>query len=133
MAVGISATITATILIFGRYLMGIFTDTTELVDLSMKMMRILAVGYIVMAITQSLSGVMRGAGDTITPMWISIVQTIVIRVPLAYALVYLTKSDIYPQGRQECIFLSLVISWVIGSILTSIFYAKGKWKKAALR
>lgn len=132
MAVGISTMITVTILMFGRYLMGIFTDTPELVSLSMNMMRILAVGYIAMAVTQSLSGVMRGAGDTVTPMWISIVQTIVIRVPLAYSLVYLTKSELYPDGRKECIFLSLVISWILGSILTSIFYAKGKWKKAAL-
>ncbi len=64
--------------------MGIFTDTEALVELSMNMMRILAVGYIAMAVTQSLSGVMRGAGDTVTPMWISIIQTIIIRVPLAY-------------------------------------------------
>ena len=62
MAMGVSASITAPILIFGRYLMGIFTSTTELVDLSFYMMRILAVGYIAMAVTQSLSGVMRGAG-----------------------------------------------------------------------
>ena len=47
--------------------MGIFTETEELVDLSMRMMRILAVGYIAMGATQCLSGVMRGAGDTMTP------------------------------------------------------------------
>ena len=45
-AVGVSATITVIILVFGRYLMEIFTDTKELVDLSMHMMRILAVGYV---------------------------------------------------------------------------------------
>lgn len=132
MAVGTSTVITAVILIFGRYLMGIFTDTQSLVELSMRMMRILAVGYIAMAVTQSLSGVMRGAGDTVTPMWISIVQTIVIRVPLAYGLVNLTKSELYPLGRRECIFISLVVSWVLGAILTSIFYARGKWKKKAI-
>lgn len=32
--------------------------------------------YIAMAVTQSLSGVMRGAGDTMTPMWISLVTTV---------------------------------------------------------
>ena len=64
--------------------MGIFTKTPELVDLSREMMGILAVGYIAMAVTQSLSGVMRGAGDTMTPMWISIATTICIRVPIAY-------------------------------------------------
>ena len=132
-AVGTSAAITAIILLFGKYLMGIFTDTTSLVTLSMKMMRILAAGYIAMAVTQSLSGVMRGAGDTVTPMWISIITTIVIRVPLAYTMVYLTKSELYPQGRPECLFISLLISWMMGAILNTIFYLRGKWKQTAIK
>lgn len=132
LAMGISAVITAVILLFGHHLMGIFTDTESLVRLSMQMMRILAAGYIAMAVTQSLSGVMRGAGDTMTPMWISIVMTIVIRVPLAYGLVALTKSEAFPAGRRECLFISLLISWVAGAVLTSIFYKKGKWKEKAL-
>lgn len=132
LAMGISAVITAVILLFGHHLMSIFTDTESLVLLSMRMMRILAVGYIAMAVTQSLSGVMRGAGDTMTPMWISIVTTIIIRVPLAYGLVALTKSASYPAGRRECIFISLLISWVIGAVLTGIFYKRGKWKEKAL-
>ena len=132
MAVATSTMITCTILFFGKYLMGIFTDTVSLVDLSMKMMRILAVGYIAVAITQSLSGVMRGAGDTMTPMWISILQTIIIRVPLAYGLVHLSKTAEYPKGRPECLFMSLLIAWVIGAILTVIFYMRGKWRDNAL-
>ena len=64
-AMGVSAILTSLILIFGKALMGIFTKTPELVDLSRDMMGILAVGYIAMAVTQSLSGVMRGAGDTV--------------------------------------------------------------------
>ncbi len=132
MAFGVSAVITGAILVFGHYLMAIFTDTEELVDYSMRMMQILAAGYLAVAITQSLSGVMRGGGDTVSPMWISIVQTIIIRVPLAYALVYLTKSDRNPQGQPECLFVSLVASWVLGAVLTAIFYRKGKWRKNAL-
>ena len=132
MGLGVSAVITAAILLFGRHLMAIFTNTTELVDLSMNLMRILAAGYLAMALIQCLGGVMRGAGDTMTPMWISIIMTIVIRVPLAYGLVYLTKSAAYPQGRQECIFVSLLIAWIIGAVLTTIFYKNGKWRDKAI-
>lgn len=132
MAVATSTAITCAILFFGKYLMGIFTDTAALVSLSMRMMRILAIGYIAVAVTQSLSGVMRGAGDTITPMWISITQTILIRVPLAYGLVHLSKSAEYPGGRAECIFISLLVSWVLGALLTTIFYMRGKWRDDAL-
>ena len=131
-AMGVSTLITLVILIFGKYLMGIFTETAELVDLSMRMMRILAVGYIAMAVTQSLSGVMRGAGDTMTPMWISLTTTIVIRVPLVYGISYLTRTAELPYGRKECIFISLLVSWLMGAILTTIFYRKGKWKEKAI-
>lgn len=131
-AVGISTTITILILIFGRYLMGIFTDTKELVDLSMHMMRILAIGYIAMAVTQSLSGVMRGAGDTMTPMWISLITTVLIRVPIAYGIAYFTRSPEYPTGRPESIFISLLLSWTIGAIITTIFFKKGNWRKKGL-
>lgn len=95
-------------------------------------MGILAIGYIAMAVTQSLSGVMRGAGDTMTPMWISIVTTIFVRVPIAYGISFLTRTPELPNGRQECIFISLLSSWLIGAIVTFIFYKKGKWKEKAV-
>lgn len=132
-AIGVSAAITATILIFGKYLMGIFTETAQLVDLSMRMMRILAAGYIAMAVTQSLSGVMRGAGDTITPMWISLITTIVIRVPVAYGISWLTRTPELPHGRCECVFISLLVSWTLGALLTFFFYRRGKWKNKAIQ
>jgi Na+-driven multidrug efflux pump len=85
-----------------------------------------------MAVTQSLSGVMRGAGDTVTPMWISLITTVVIRVPVAYGLAYLTRSEQYPVGRCESVFISLLVSWTLGSIITFIFYRLGNWKKKAI-
>ena len=131
-AVGTSTTITLLIVIFGHHLMGIFTNTTELVTLSANMMKILAVGYIAMAITQALSGVMRGAGDTMTPMWISMVVTVVIRVPLAYGLAFLTRTPELPNGRYQVLWISMLVSWCMGALLTLIFYKKGNWKKKAL-
>ena len=91
-AVGVSTVITILILIFGKYLVGIFTDTRELIDFSTRMMRVLAVGYVAMAVTQSLGGVMRGAGDTVTPMWISLITTVLLRVPVAYGIAYFYKK-----------------------------------------
>lgn len=131
-AMAVSAAITVLILLFGKYLMGIFTETGELVDMSMRMMRILAAGYIAMAVTQSLSGVMRGAGDTMTPMWISLITTVAIRVPVAYGMAYLTVSEQYPKGRCESIFISLLFSWTLGAIITFFFYMRGKWKEKAI-
>ena len=127
-----SASITLLILIFGRYLMGVFTETAELVTMSNYLMRILAAGYIAIAVSQSLSGVMRGAGDTMTPMWISLITTVALRIPIAYGISYLTRSEALPNGRFECVHVSLLISWSVGALLTVLFYAVGKWKKKGL-
>ena len=118
--------------VFGKNLMAIFTDTSELVTLSANMMKILAVGYLAMAITQSLSGVMRGAGDTMTPMWISMITTVVIRVPLAYGLAFLTRTPELPNGRYQVLWISLLVCWCMGALLTFLFYKRGNWKKKAL-
>ena len=130
-AVGTSVVITVLILLFGQYLMAIFTKTPELVELSFEMMKILVVGYIAMEVTQCLSGVMRGAGDTLTPMWISIVTTVLIRIPVAYGIAYITRSETAPGGDSACIFISLLISWVLGALITMLFYKIGKWKSKA--
>lgn len=129
LSVSVAAVITVILLLLGKPLMGIFTDTPELINLGMLLLRILAVGYLAMALSQCLAGVMRGAGDTVTPMWISIIQTICLRMPLAYIMCYLTRSADYPNGRQECLFISLLIAWLIGALLTAIMYKRGKWKR----
>ena len=133
MAVGCSAAITGIILLFGKHLMWLFTDTAELVNLSYRLMMILAVGYIAMAVTQSLSGIMRGAGDTMTPMWISVITTVFLRVPVAYGISFATRTAELPYGIKECIQISLLTSWVMGAVLTAIFYSRGKWKTKAIK
>lgn len=132
-AAGVSGFITVLILIFGKYLMGVFTNTPGLVDLSMHLMRILAVGYVAMAVTQGLSGIMRGAGDTMTPMWISLLTTVAVRVPIAYGISWITRTPELPTGNSDCIYISLLISWLFGALLTFMFYKRGKWKQKGLK
>lgn len=126
LAIGTTAVITVLLMIFGRKRMGVFTTTEELVALSMRMLTILAGAYVMMAVIQSLSGIMRGAGDATTPMWIAFVIIVVIRVPVAYLLVYLTRSDAYPLGRYESIYISMIMAWVIVVAISIIFYKHGK-------
>jgi len=132
MAVGVSATITVILLFFGHILFDLFTDTPALMDLAVRMMRILAVGYICIAVTQVLGGVMRGAGDTVTPMWITMLTTIVLRIPVAYGLAYLTRCTEYPQGRPEALFISLLVSWSMGSLISWLVFRRGTWRKKAV-
>ena len=132
MALAFSTTITIVLLFFGKYLMAFFTDTQELIDLATRMMRVLAVGYICISITQVLGGVMRGAGDTVTPMWISIITTVLLRVPTAYIMAALTKTEEWPNGQPIALFLSLLVSWTLGMVISLIAYRIGKWKNVMM-
>ena len=121
--------ITIVLLFLNKYLFAIFTTTTALIDLAGRMMRIMAVGYIAMAITQSLGGTMRGCGNTVTPMWISIITTVVIRVPIAYILAYLTRSAEFPNGHPFALSISLLTSWTLGMVFSVVAFRFGKTRR----
>ena len=123
-----SAVITLILMFFSPVLFAFFTDTPELIELATQMIRIMAVGYICMSLTQVLGGIMRGCGETVTPMWVSIIQTIVLRVPIAYLIAYLTRSPEYPHGNPIALFGSLMISWTIGMIISITVFKLGKWR-----
>ena len=133
MAAGFAAAVTLILLFCGPILFGFFTETQELINLASEMIRIMAVGYICMSVTQVLGGIMRGAGDTMTPMWISIISIIVIRVPLAYWLAELTRSAEYPHGKPIALYGSLLISWVLGMVMSIVMFWLGKWRKKMLQ
>ena len=125
----VSTAITLILLLLSPILFGFFTDTPELIDLATRMIRIMAVGYICISVTQVLGGVMRGAGDTVTPMWVSIISTIIIRIPVAYLIAYLTRSEAFPHGQPIALFGSLMFSWVMGMVISIVVFSIGKWKK----
>lgn len=132
LAMSVTAFLTLMLVFFGKNILGLFTRTQANIDLAYSMMMVLAVGYVVFTITQVLSGIMRGAGDTITPMWIAIICSVLIRVPLAYTIAHFTKNAQWPHGQPIAIFGSLVITWICGATMTSIMYKRGKWQEKAL-
>ncbi len=133
LAASFATAITVILLIFSPTLFSFFTNTESLIDLATRMIRLMAVGYICISVTQVLGGVMRGAGDTVSPMWISIFSTIIVRVPLAYLLAALTANEAYPHGQPIALFGSLMISWVLGMMVSIIVFSIGKWKKKMMK
>jgi len=131
-AVLTSVILVGCVLIFGKYLIIMFTDTPEIIALGTKQLKILAAGYLAMCFTQVFGGIMRGAGDTMPSMWISIITTVVIRIPLAYLLAYLTRSEEWPNGAPEALFVSLLAVWVLGAVITYLWYRRGNWMKKAV-
>ena len=131
-AMSVSAVLSLLIVIFGRHLMGIFTKTEALIDISYHVMLILVAGYIAVEVTQCLSGLMRGAGDTITPMWIAIFTSVIFRVPAAYILVNLSKTPELPQGNFYMMSTSLLCTWLLGAVINVIVFRMGRWKNKSI-
>ena len=122
-------TITVVLLFANKYLFAIFTDTQALIDLAGRMMRIMAIGYIAVAITQALGGTMRGCGNTVTPMWISIFTTVMLRIPVAYLIAHFSRSAEFPNGHPFALSISLLVSWTIGAVISVIAFRWGKTRK----
>ena len=129
LALTVSIVLVLAIIFFGKNLIAMFTQTPEVIELGRQGLLWLSFGYVCFAVTQVLQGVMRGAGDTLVPMWLSVITTVVLRMPLAYLLAGLTRSADFPQGSPHAIFASLLISWTIGTLLSIIAYRKGAWRK----
>jgi len=125
MALGMAAFMVTVILLFGRSIAGLFTDTVEVLDMSVYFLRILAVGYLAFSINMVLWGTIRGAGDAMTPMYASLLNTALVRVPSAFLLVYFI-------GEPVALIYSLLISWTTISLLSVIAYKIGWWRTKGL-
>ena len=123
-----AAVLVACILLLGRSLIGMFTNTASVIALGTSGLHWLALGYIAFAVSQVLQGIMRGTGETIIPMWISIISTVILRMPLAYLLAACTRSAEWPNGNPVALFASLLISWILAMIMTIIAFKKGRWR-----
>jgi len=125
MMLGTSAVMVTVVLILGRFIARAFTDTPEIIELTMRMLWILALGYIAFSVANVLWGVVRGAGDAISPLWASIFNSVIIRLPTAYLLVYLL-------ARPEALMLSLASTWTANMVLSIIVFRMGKWRTKGL-
>ncbi len=124
-----STVLVGAILLFGYNIIGWFTKTELTMQLGVQGLQTLAFGYICFSVTQVLQGTMRGAGETQVPMYLSIITTVILRMPLAYLLAYLTRTAEWPNGQPIALFGSLLISWVMGMVLSIIAYRMKFWRR----
>ncbi|MBP8790196.1 MAG: MATE family efflux transporter, partial [Breznakibacter sp.] len=76
--------------------------------------------YIVFSTMFITHGLLRGAGDTLIPMFISLVSLWAGRVPLA---LYLSH-----HWGEKGIWWAIPLGWCIGMIFSVAYYLSGRWK-----
>ena len=133
---GMCMTVSVAMVLFmvlcGRWLIGLFTTTQEVIDMGYSFIVTMVPAYLFMAIGQSFGGVIRGAGDAMGPMWISFITQVVVRIPATYLIAYLTRSAEYPKGDPRSTFFAMVIALFISAVTTLLYFRFGPWKNKGI-
>jgi putative MATE family efflux protein len=119
---GIVTIVTTVFIVFaGHIIMSLFTNDTEVIRLGDQYLTIVSSFYILFTLMFIYNGVMRGAGDTLIPMFFSLLSLWIIRIPMAWFL----SGKIGASG----IWWAIPAGWMIGLILSFSYYKSGRWKK----
>jgi len=100
--------------------MHLFTEDVEVISIGAEYLVIVSSFYIFFSAMFVIGGVMRGAGDTLIPMFITLFALWAIRIPAAWILSQYFGVD--------GIWWSIPVAWFIGMILSYMYYLKGNWK-----
>lgn len=142
MSLLVSFAITTGVILLRYDLMSIFTTSPEVIKAGANYLLIVSSAYFIFSIMFSLNGVMRGCGDTLIPMFITLFSLWIIRIPFASLLsgrmgIYLQSKGINidfiwifdGRMKESGIWLAVPIAWAIGAIFSFFYYKSGNWKK----
>ena len=109
---------------FPEVLFRAFTDDAEVIETGVPYLRLIAIDYLFTAFMFSFNGLAIAAGNTSFALFNSFFNSIIVRVPLAYAAVYLLNMGF--NGVGLAIGCASAFSVFIG-----LWYVRsGKWKKS---
>lgn len=114
--------ISSILLIFGPQVLAIFSNDPVVIDYGLYMMHVLVPGYIFLALSHALAGIVRGAGITTIPMIVMVTCWCGIRMTWILTAVPIFKNIGF-------VFAGWPISWLISAIWLLIYYRRGKWLK----
>jgi len=124
MSAGIAVLLTITIISIRGELIGLFNKDPEVIRIGAEYLLIVSSFYIIFSGLFTLNGVLRGAGDTLIPMFITLFALWLVRIPGAWFL-----SE---RMGETGIWWAVPIGWGAGTILTFFYYLTGKWKTKAV-
>lgn len=116
----ISAVLSILTIIFRQELMSLFTNELSLIPIGASYLLVVSPFYACFAILFISNGVLRGAGDTIIPMFVTLFALWGIRIPLSNWL-----STLYGEIG---IWWGIPLGWIFGMIFSTLHYLRGKWK-----
>ncbi len=101
--------------------------TSHLGQLSVQWIEVLGYGLPIVGVYVALAGVLQGAGDTKTPLWVNVFATLAMQVPLSWFLGFVVGWG--PFG----VWLGFPLSFVGKTGLGIVAYRWGHWAKTGDR
>ncbi len=120
MAWSISFLVMVIAYLFSDNLMRLFSDSENVIMHGKNYLVIVSSFYLIFSTMFILHGVLRGAGATLIPMFISLFSLWLIRIPLAIVF-----SDSFGVNG---IWWAIPAGWCVGMIGSLIYYLSGRWK-----
>lgn len=124
MGIGVMTVMGTAMFLFAPQILSFFTRDTAVIALGAKMLRIEAFAEPLVAVGNVLAGVLRGAGDTRWPFYISVVGMWLIRLPLAFVLIHFFAWDL------TAVWLGMALDWVVRGIISYVRFRRRKWLEA---
>jgi putative MATE family efflux protein len=110
-------------LVFAEPMAKVFHPEQDVLSLSVYCVMIAAIEQPALAIYMVYAGGLRGAGDTLSPMLVTIVGTLCFHLPVAYVF------GIVLEWGLAGIWFGAALDWILRSIAVYILFRKGRWKK----
>lgn len=116
----VSVATSAAVFLFGKPLVSLFTTDPHVVTIGVSYLMIVGGFYIIFSTMFVITGILRGAGDTLVPMFITLFSLWMVRIPVSE---YLSG-----QMGTDGIWWGIPISWSSGLLVSIAYYLTGRWK-----
>lgn len=109
-----------------EYFVGIFTEDPEVIQVGVKSLKIICLGYVFFAYGMVVSQAFNGAGDTLTPTVINFFSYWILQIPLAYGLAN------YTPLAETGVFISMTVSLSVLALISVYVFKRGRWKNVSI-
>jgi putative MATE family efflux protein len=124
MTLVLSLTVSLFSILFADPLLRLFTEEVEVIAVGKQYLYVVAPFYFIFTAMFVLMGLLRGAGDTLFAMFMTLISLWIIRIPVSYWL----SLSIGSVG----IWWGIPIAWSVGATIAFTYYFSGKWKNKAV-
>ena len=123
----ISAIVFVIVQLFPEPIISLFDTNKEVIAVGKEYLRFIALDYLLVPFLFCMNGLAIGAGYTNFALFNACFSSIIVRVPFAYIMVYLTDMGFNGIG------LATGVASVASIFVGIIFVASGKWKKPKIK